>query len=151
MKNEQPHRGYALSVIECRCPRCREGKLFKYPLSIGLKRNMQMNERCPVCRQVTDLEVGFYYGTGYVSYVIALLITILTFLIWYLLIGFSFQDRRFLWWLIGNSVFLLVLQPWLMRFSRSLWISWFVKYDANWKHNNPDDPERIIKEQMGNW
>lgn len=110
-----------------------------------------MNERCPVCGQATDIEVGFYYGTGYVSYVIALLITILTFIVWYFVIGFSFQDKRFLWWLISNSILLLLLQPWLMRFSRSLWISWFIKYDPDWKRHGPDDPERIVREQMGNW
>ncbi|MBD0351633.1 MAG: DUF983 domain-containing protein, partial [Flavisolibacter sp.] len=70
MKEEQPHRGYLTTVISCRCPRCRKGKLFKHPLTFNFKRNMQMNERCPVCGQLTDIEVGFYYGTGYVSYVI---------------------------------------------------------------------------------
>jgi len=39
----------------------------------------------------------------------------------------------------------------LMRFSRSLWLSWFVKYDPDWEKERPDDPERIVKEQMGNW
>lgn len=110
-----------------------------------------MHEACPVCGQPTDIEVGFYYGTGYVSYVVALLITGLSFLLWLLLIGFSFSDRRFLYWVGFNSLLLIALQPWLMRFARSLWLSWFVKYDPDWKHHKPDDPERIVKEQMGNW
>jgi hypothetical protein len=110
-----------------------------------------MHEHCPVCKQVTDIEVGFYYGTGYVSYVIGLLFSIATCLIWFLLIGFSFNDNRFLVWVITNTVLLLAMQPWLMRFSRSLWLSFFVKYDPDWEHHQPDDPERIIEEQMGNW
>ena len=43
-----------------------------------------------------------------------------------------------------------VVQPWLMRFSRSLWISWFVRYDPGWEKNEPDNPERIVKGEMGN-
>jgi hypothetical protein len=151
MSDQHPKRSYLASVLGCRCPRCREGQLFKNPIAISLKKNMEMNAYCPLCGQRTEIEVGFYYGTGYVSYALALVVTGLTFMVWWLLIGFSFQDRRFLWWVITNSVILIALQPWLMRLSRSLWISWFVSYDPNWQHNKPDDPERIVEEQMNNW
>lgn len=146
-----PRRSYIATVFGCYCPRCREGKLFKNPISIGLKKNMEMYPQCPVCTQPTDLEVGFYYGTGYVSYVLALVLTGITFVLWWLIIGFSFEDRRFLTWIITNSVLLIVLQPWLMRLSRSLWISWFVRYDANWKNTKPGNNERIVEGQMNNW
>lgn len=151
MKNTTPHRSYISTVMGCRCPRCREGKLFRNPISIGLKRNMEMHATCTVCGQPTDIEVGFYYGTGYVSYLLALLLTVISFLLWFLLIGFSFKDKRFLLWIISNSVFLLVLQPWLMRFSRSLWLSWFVKYDPDWQHSRPADTERVVESEMNNW
>src|SRR5918993_1013307 len=126
MTPQQPHRGYLSTVIGCWCPRCRQGKLFKNNLSLSIKKNMDMNPYCPVCGQRTEIEVGFYYGTGYVSYLIALFLTAVYFGLWYLIIGFSFSDDRFKWWIISNSVLLLLLQPWLMRFSRSLWISFFV-------------------------
>jgi len=151
MKNEKPHRGYFSTVVRCRCPRCREGRLFVHNLTFRIRKNMLMYGHCPVCGQATDIEVGFYYGTGYVSYLVALLITGLSFLFWLLTIGFSFSDNRFLIWLGLNSVALLMLQPWLMRFARSLWLSFFVKYDPDWEHHRPDDPERIVKEQMNNW
>ena len=110
-----------------------------------------MHEQCPVCGQITDIEVGFYYGTGYVSYVVALLITIVYFLIWLATIGFSFEDKRFVVWITSNSIMLIALQPWLMRFSRVLWLSWFVNYDPEWKLHKPEEPERIVKEHMKNW
>jgi uncharacterized protein (DUF983 family) len=151
MENEHPHRGYLTSVLACRCPRCREGKLFKFPLSLGLSRNLDMHEACPVCGQKTDIEVGFYYGTSYVSYLVCILITIASFVIWWLVVGFSFRDQRFLVWVIADGLLLVLLQPWLMRFSRVLWLSFFVKYDPEWKDHKPEDPERIVKEQMNNW
>ena len=110
-----------------------------------------MHENCPVCNQATDLEVGFYYGTGYVSYVIALLFSIIYFLLWLLIIGVSFEDNRFLFWIISNSLILAFSQPWLMRFSRVLWLSWFVKYDPDWEHHDPEQPERVNEEQKNNW
>ena len=150
MGKRKPKRGYLASVLSCRCPRCREGKLFKNPVSISLKKNMAMNERCPVCGQATDIEVGFYYGTGYVSYLVALVISAICFALWWIIIGFSFTDNRFLFWIISNAVLLILLQPWLMRFSRSLWISWFVRYDPDWEENKPIDPERIVEGEMNN-
>lgn len=110
-----------------------------------------MHEKCLICGQATDIEVGFYYGTGYVSYIIALLISGICFILWWLLIGFSFTDKRFLYWIISNAVMLIVMQPWLMRLSRSLWISWFVRYDPDWENNQPENPERIVEGEMGNW
>jgi len=151
MNRANPHRGFWTSVITCRCPRCREGKLFRYPLSVSMTRNIEMHDDCPACKQPTDIEVGFYYGTGYLSYLICIAIVIASFLIWYLTIGFSFHDKRFLYWIIFACVFLALLQPWLMRFSRVLWLSFFVKYDPDWSERKPEDPERIVKDQMKNW
>ena len=112
---------------------------------------MEMYDHCPVCGQPTDIEIGFYYGTGYISYFFGVFITILSFLIWFLFIGFSFGDNRFLAWMIFNSTFLLVLQPWLMRFSRSLWLSFFVPYESDWEHSLPARLERTNEEQKNNW
>lgn len=96
-----------------------------------------MNEKCEVCGQPTEIEVGFYYGTGYVSYATTVAISVASFIAWFVIIGMSTNDNRFFWWLGFNAVLLLLLQPWLMRLSRSLWISWFVKYDPDWKKNSP--------------
>jgi len=110
-----------------------------------------MYERCAICDQPTDIEVGFYYGTSYVSYLLAVVISAASFIAWWIIIGFSYADNRFFWWIGFNAVLLIVLQPWLMRFSRSLWISWFVKYDPDWPTKKPDHLERIVEGQMNNW
>jgi len=151
MKDEQAPRSYLPTILGCYCPRCRSGKLFKFPLSINVMRNMEMYPACIQCEQPTEIEVGFYYGTSYVSYVIGVILSVTTFLLWWLIIGLSFTDNRFLYWVALNSIFLLGLQPWLMRFSRSLWISWFVNYDPNWKETPPEDLGRTNASQANNW
>jgi hypothetical protein len=96
--------------------------------------------------------VGFYYGTSYVSYALTVGLTIMSLGIWWLTIGLSTEDNRFIYWLIFNAVALILLQPWLMRLSRSLWISWFVRYDPEWKAHKPRDvSERMNEEQGANW
>jgi uncharacterized protein (DUF983 family) len=150
MSESKKRRGYLSSTLTCRCPRCREGKLFMNPLSISLKKNMAMHKNCLVCGQPTEKEPGFYYGTGYVSYATAVAISISTFIAWFVIIGMSVHDNRFFYWLITNAILLIVLQPWSMRLSRSVWISWFVKYEPNWAVSplKKEDIERIIPEQQ---
>ncbi len=111
-----------------------------------------MNKTCPVCGQATEIEVGFYYGTSYVSYALTVALSVATLIAWWLTIGLSTEDNRFFYWLGFNAVFLIALQPWLMRLSRSLWISWFVRHDPHWqKHQPVDVSERLNTEQANNW
>ena len=152
MSAAERSRGYLASALTCRCPRCREGKLFKNPVSFSFKKTMEMNKTCPVCGQPTEIEVGFYYGTSYVSYALTVAISVATLIAWWLTIGLSTEDNRFFYWLGFNAVFLIALQPWLMRLSRSLWISWFVRHDPDWQQHQPVDvSERLNTEQANNW
>ena len=58
-------RNYLSSTLSNRCPRCREGKLFVKSNPYDFSNITTMNEHCPVCGQPTEIEVGFYYGTGF--------------------------------------------------------------------------------------
>lgn len=152
MPDKISRRGYLSSTLGCRCPRCRDGKLFRNKVTIRLKRNMEMNKECPVCGQPTEIETGFYYGTGYVSYALAIAVTVASFVAWLVLIGMSTEDNRFFYWLGFNALLLFVLQPVLMRLSRSFWISWFVKFDRHWREHKPVDvSERMNPDQANNW
>jgi hypothetical protein len=143
--------GFLSSVFRNKCPRCRRGDLFVSHNPYDLKNNMKMNERCPVCGQRTEIEVGFYYGTGFVSYGLTVAFSILTLAAWWLLIGFSVNDNRIFYWLAINAILMIVLQPVFMRLSRSIWLSCFVRHDPNWKENKAPDHERIVEEHMKNW
>ena len=107
-----------------------------------------MNRHCPVCGQATEIEVGFYYGTGYVSYALTVAFSVSTLIAWWVLIGFSLDDNRFFWWMGTNAVLMILMQPLFMRLSRSIWLSWFVKYDKNWESNPLETLERAIPEQQ---
>jgi len=92
-----------------------------------------MPEHCPECSQPFELEVGFWYGTGYVSYGLSFAFSVATFIAWWLIVGISTQDYRFFLWMGLNAVLLLVLQPWIMRLSRAVYLYFFVPYDPHYK------------------
>lgn len=150
-KNKKP--SYLLSVLTNKCPRCRQGYIYKDKNAYNLKTTVRMEEKCPECGQPTEIEVGFYYGTGYVSYAISVAVCVASFIAWWVIIGMSLKDNRFFYWLGFNAVLLVAIQPLLMRLSRTLWLSWFVKYNPKWKEHKIDttSTERVVSEQMGNW
>jgi uncharacterized protein (DUF983 family) len=140
-----------LSILQNKCTRCRRGKMYKYNNPYDLRNFMKMNERCPVCGQPLDMEPGFYYGTNIVSYTLAFLISVASFILWWIIIGFSLQDKRFFVWMGVNAVLLVLLQPPLMRLSRTIWLVFFVPYSANWDKGDIVEAERINHDQMQNW
>ena len=127
--------GLIRSILTNKCPHCRKGDLFINPNPYDLKSTMKMPEHCPVCGQKFDLQTGFYFGTGFVSYGLTVLFSGLSFIVWWFTIGMGIRDNRVWYWLIANGMLLLLLQPPVQRLARSLWIALFVKYDAGWKND----------------
>ena len=94
-----------------------------------------MPEHCPVCGQKMELEVGFYYGTGYVSYALTIVLFALVFVFYWFVPGISYKDYSIFYYLLTSTILALLLQPWLMRLSRVLYLYLFVKYGKGtvWK------------------
>ena len=145
MKDEKrPTPNYYWSMLTMKCPRCRRGPMFKDSNAyrkLSLSHIFEMPDYCPVCNQKYDLEPGFWYGTAYVSYALAVALSVSTFVAWLVLIGVSTEDNRIFYWLGTNAVLLVVLQPWLMRLSRVLYMRFFIRYDEDYKHHAPKEFE----------
>src|SRR5437588_9494696 len=106
----KPKPNFLWSLLTMRCPRCRRGPMFRHSnpyRKFSLKHIFDMHHTCPVCNQKYDLEPGFWYGTGYVSYGLTVFLSAFTFISWWILIGVSVNDNRIFYWLIFNGVLLL--------------------------------------------
>ena len=139
-EEETPEPNLLWSVLSMHCPRCRRGNMFKTRNAykrLTLEHIFDMHENCTVCNQEFNLEPGFWYGTGYVSYGIVVVFSAISFLAWWLFIGISANDNRVVAWVISNSVLILLLQPWLMRISRVVYLYLFVKYNKNYDKDPP--------------
>ncbi|MBS1603563.1 MAG: DUF983 domain-containing protein [Bacteroidetes bacterium] len=138
------------SVLRNKCSRCRRGNLYKYSNPYRLKHFMEMYDKCPVCGQQFEIEVGFFYGTGFVSYALSVALCVATFVAWKVLIGMSLHDNRVFWWMGINGVLLVLMQPLLMRLSRTIWLYFFVWYDPNWIEE-AKTPERTNLSLKNDW
>ncbi len=115
-------------MLTMKCPNCRKGHMYVNKSVFPLKEMLQMPEKCEVCGQKFELEVGFYYGTGYVSYALSVGLYFLSFALYWVFIGLSFRDNSMFYCLGASTALVLILQPWLMRLSRVLYLYMFVKY-----------------------
>ena len=121
------------SILTNKCPRCRKGHLFVNENPYHLSTTMHMPENCPTCGQRFELQTGFYFGTGFVSYGISVFLLGLVFILWAVIKGLSYKDNSIFWCLGLGIATLLILQPVLQRLARSIWIAFFVKYDKSWQ------------------
>src|ERR1700722_3154409 len=95
------------NLLLCKCPRCRLGDMFRTKNPWALRQTMKMNDICPVCGQPLNIEVGFYFGSSYVSYALSVAASGASFVAWWVFIGLSVNDNRFFAWLVLNAVILI--------------------------------------------
>lgn len=107
------------------CPRCREGKMFKYPSS-RISKFAEMNENCPVCGLKFEVEPGFWYGAMFVSYAN----TILLLVVMGIGIFYLFNDPPTLYYILVITIVSILFVPFNFRISRSVFLHLFgfVKY-----------------------
>ncbi len=117
------HKGNKMySVVHGVCPRCQEGKIFKY----GPYRQLnftEMNETCSHCGQSLEIEPDFYQGAMYVSYGLTtgLLMSVCIFMLLVLNMGLAAS-------FIAIALIGVALLPVIYRLSRVIWITIFVPY-----------------------
>lgn len=72
------------SFLKGKCPRCRKGDVFTYPL-VSFHRFSVTNTHCSNCNLKYEPEPGFYWGAMYISFAFStgLLIVAAFFLVFY--------------------------------------------------------------------
>ena len=58
-------------IIQGKCPKCKEGQIFAYSGNIFKVKAPVMHEKCPVCTYKFEKEPGYFLGSMYVSYALA--------------------------------------------------------------------------------
>ena len=122
------NRSYLNAVFNHKCPQCREGDLFKNRNILKLSKLLSMYEHCPVCNLKYEREVGFWWGTSYINYAMSVLVGFIIALFWAVFFGFSVYDNSVYFFLITTVSLLILLQPFIMRLGRSLYLSFFIKF-----------------------
>ncbi len=112
-----------------KCPRCREGDLYKKPME--LSKPLDMYKKCENCKLDFEPEPGFYFGAFMISYVITafmLLIPALT-LVFY----FEWSANQ----AMAFTIFLAALTYLkVLRGSRALYLHLMMSFDKDTRESN---------------
>lgn len=103
-----------LNALRCRCPNCRQGKIFRgWP--------NRVLPRCPHCGLAYFRESGYFLGGMIITYILTAFILLAGYLISLLLPGTAIvsENFKFAFW-TGLAVVLTLV---LVRPSYSLWLS----------------------------
>ena len=111
-----------------KCPHCKQGNIYRHQHPFRLNGFMEMNKHCDSCGLRFERESDFYDGASYVSTGLSISIALITSLIWWAFIGFSFYDDRIFGCIGLVTLILIILHPVMMRFSRTAWLWFFDEY-----------------------
>ena len=110
------------SILNNKCPKCQEGDFFVNSSTFKFKNNLKIHTNCSNCNLKYMIEPSFFYGAMYVSYALTVAISILTFIICYLL------NLSLIISFISIVFMLVLLTPFIMRLSRIIYINMFIHY-----------------------
>lgn len=116
------------SVLFNKCPHCQEGDFFVSKNAFDFKEFAKINPVCSKCGENFMKEVGFFYGSMYVSYGLTIALGVGMYLVMCLLLKLS--ELSFLISFVAAG---LLLWTTIFRKARLVWINLFVKYDAKAK------------------
>lgn len=108
-----------LALLSGKCPRCRQGNIFVNKSVFPLSQTLRIEPVCKNCHQKLLQENNFGQGMNFVFIV---LIFALTFVLYWAFIGISLMDNSIFYYLGVACILTVVLQPWLMRLSRILFM-----------------------------
>lgn len=114
-------------IIEGKCPKCREGKVFKDNGNPFAFRMAKMNEHCPSCNAKFEREPGFFFGAMYVSYGLTVFEAIVVFGLMQFFFEKTFDPR-----IIGIIAAVIILcMNFNYRLSRIIWVHMFPPESGN--------------------
>ena len=116
------------SILTGTCPKCQNENMYLDKNPLHFNKILKMHENCSHCGLKYQIEPSFFYGAMYVSYGLNVATGIAAFIISFVLFGSSLKVA-----FIAIIVSLIVLFPFVLRWSRNIYINMFVSYDPTTK------------------
>lgn len=116
------------SIFGEKCPICHEGDMYVESNPYKINKIFKMHERCSNCGTKFKIEPSFFFGAMYVSYAVGVAFGVAAFVIAFFFLEMSRLDTFFV--IFGTLVIFL---PLIARWSRNIWINFFLDYQGEKK------------------
>ena len=114
------------SILTGNCPKCHQDYMYKNRNAYQLSQTLEMHERCRHCQSKYKIEPSFFYGSMYVSYVVGVAFSVVTFMLTFIVF-----ESSLVFSFIAIVATLIGLMPVIMRLSRNIWINLFMDYQPS--------------------
>lgn len=112
-------------IFKGKCPKCGKGNIYVNKSVFPLKKCMALVDNCAVCGQritsKTDNAPGMNYAVSVVVYALG-------FIIYALIWGINAMDNSMIYSFLFATGLVILLQPWLMRLSKTIYLYLFIKF-----------------------
>ena len=112
------------SILTGTCPKCQNESMYLDENPLHFKNILKMHDHCSHCHLKYQIEPSFFYGAMYVSYGLNVAIGIAIFIISFVFFGSSLKVA-----FISIIASFIILLPFVLRWSRNIYINMFVSYD----------------------
>lgn len=112
------------SILTGTCPKCQQESMYRNKNIFNLNKLLKMNEHCRHCGLRYEIEPSFFYGAMYVSYALNVAIGITTFIVSFVILNRNLKEA-----FVAIIASILILFPWVMRWSRNIYINIFVSFE----------------------
>ncbi|TAH21155.1 MAG: DUF983 domain-containing protein [Cytophagales bacterium] len=121
-----------LAMAQCKCPRCRKGRIFEYS-ALNLPKFAKTYGHCPVCDLRFEREPGFFVGAMYFGYAISIA-TFVTVAVAIVILSTVFQFQTSVSLYVTSIITVtLLMAPVNFRYSRVLMLYFFGGDDAKYQ------------------
>ena len=116
------------SILTGSCPRCQNESMYLDKNPLHFSKILKMHENCSHCGLKYQIEPSFFYFFLYVSYALNVALGVAAFVISYLIFKSNLKVAFIA--IIASNV---ILFPFVLRWSRNIYINLFVSFDKKYK------------------
>jgi hypothetical protein len=124
------------AFFRLRCPNCRKGFVFQNKSVFPLGKTVALKQHCDVCNQKLVSEKNNGQGINYALTMVVFLLN----LVWYCPIYLAlkknpnehwYENNSMEWYLVSSIAVVILLQPWLMRIARMMYLYLYVSFGTS--------------------
>lgn len=111
-------------VLNAKCPTCGKGEIFLNKKVFPLSNMLKTVDYCNNCGQ--KINTGNDSAPG-MNYALSVVVYILGFILYACIWDITYKDNSFIYSFIFSTIIVILVQPWLMRLSKAIYIYIFIK------------------------
>lgn len=111
-------------VLKAKCPNCSKGNIFLNKSVFPLSGMLKTVDHCTNCGQ--KINTGNDSAPG-MNYALSVIVYFLGFVSYACIWGITYKDNSFIYSFIFSTIIVVLVQPWLMRLSKAIYIYIFIR------------------------